>query len=147
MQLAKEASGGGVRVGDRALVKSSDGKYYVADVLGADGDQLRVEFLRGGERLVAAEEVRPCSFLPGDRVTVDWPMWGVYTCTVVSYDEHYETVTLSDGWSEEVFDIDKVWLEPPKSRDAMRLARLRNVVLIFLGGAAIGSIVTFFLTR
>jgi hypothetical protein len=147
MQLTTDARGGGVSVGDRALVKSSDGKFYVADVLGAEGDQLRVEFLRGGERLVAAEEVRRCSFLPGDRVTVDWPMWGVYTCTVVSYDDHYETVTLSDGWSEEVFDIDKVWLEPPKSRDAMRLARLRNVVLIFLGGAAIGSIVTFFLTR
>jgi hypothetical protein len=147
MQLTNEARGGVVGVGDRALVKSSDGKFYVADVLGADGDRLRVEFLRGGEQLVAADEVRPCSFLPGDRVTVDWPMWGVYTCTVVSYDEHYETVTLSDGWSEEVFDLEKVWLEPPKTRDAMRLARLRNVVLIFLGGAAIGSIATFFLMR
>jgi hypothetical protein len=147
MQLTHEARGGGVSVGDRAFVKSTDGKLYVADVLSAEGDALRVEFLRGGEQVVKASEVRPCSFLPGDRVTVDWPMWGTYTCTVVSYDEHYESVTLSDGWSEEVFEIDKVWLEPPKSRDAMRLARLRNVVLIFLGGAAIGSIVTFFLTR
>jgi hypothetical protein len=147
MHLTNVERTGVVKAGDRAFVKSSDGKYYVADVLDAEGDMLRVEFLRGGEQVVPANEARPCTFLPGDRVTVDWPMWGTYTCTVVSYDEHYETVTLSDGWSEEVFDIDKVWIEPPKSRDAMRLARLRSVVLIFLGGAAIGSIVTFFLTR
>lgn len=147
MQLTRNERPGIVAAGDRAFVKSSDGKFYVADVLADEGGMLRVEFLRGGEQVVPAHEVRPCTFLPGDRVTVDWPMWGTYTCTVVSYDEHYESVTLSDGWSEEVFDIDKVWLEPPKSRDAVRLARIRNVVLIALGGAAIGALATFFLMR
>ena len=148
MQLTREARGGVVAVGDRALAKSTDGKFYVADVLGVEGDLVRVEFLRGGEYVVPAAEARPCNFLPGDRVTVDWPWWGKWTCTVVSYDEHYDSITLSDGWGEEeVFDLEQVWIEPPKSRGAMRLARLRNVVLVFLGGAAIGSIVTALLMR
>ena len=130
--------------GDRVFARSRNGKFYVADVLAAEGNGFRVEFVSGGEHVVAQEEMKPCSFLPGDRVTVDWPWWGVYTCTVVSYDEASECVTLTDGWgSEEVFELDKVWLEPP--RNEAGTARRRAYGLVTFGivvGGALGATLT-----
>jgi hypothetical protein len=142
-------SGPALVPGARVFARSNNGKYYVAEVLAAEPGGCRVEFLSGGEHVVSMDELRPCTFLPGDRVTVDWPWWGVYTCTVVSYDAASECVTLTDGWgSEEVFEMDKVWIEPPK--DEAKRARTRAYGLVTIGilvGTALGATLTLFFLR
>ncbi|MEQ1690426.1 MAG: hypothetical protein ABMA00_04025 [Gemmatimonas sp.] len=54
----------------------------------------------------ADEEIRsvlargPSAFLPGERVVVDWPWWGTWTCFVMSRDVEGRRVTLNDGWGD-----------------------------------------------
>lgn len=86
--------------GDLVFARSADDKFYAAQVLSPAEDGYRVRFLKGGERQVAADELRECPFLPGDRVTCPWPGWGAWTGTVVSYDAENRALTISDGWAE-----------------------------------------------
>src|SRR5512134_3539735 len=54
--------------GSLVFAQSADGKYYVAEVVSAGGDSVRVRFLRGSEHSVTSDQVRPCAFLPGEKV-------------------------------------------------------------------------------
>ena len=97
-------------IGSLVFAKSADGKYYVAEVLAVQGEAVRVRFLRGSQHNVPLDQVRPASFLPGERVVVNWPWWGPWTCTVISYDAEKDKVKLSDGWGEsKSFRISEVW--------------------------------------
>ena len=97
-------------IGSLVFAKSADGKYYVAEVLAIQGEAVRVRFLRGSQHNVPLDQVRPASFLPGERVVVNWPWWGPWTCTVISYDAEKDKVKLSDGWGEsKSFRISEVW--------------------------------------
>ena len=135
--------------GDLAFAKSTDDKFYVAEVLSLAEDYVRVRFLRGGEHMVARAELRPCSFLPGERVVCPWPGWGPWTCTVVSYDAEQRRIKATDGWGEaRSFSIQDVWIAPAKPASA-RKARV-SAALIGVGvtvGAALGSIITALLLR
>ena len=127
-------------VGDRVFAKSADGKFYVAEVLASAEDAVRVRFLRGGEHTVTPLEVRPCSFLPGERVVCPWPHWGPWTCTVLSYDAPAQRIKVSDGWAEtREFLITEVWLNPPRVRETQRHTRM--IVGLLAAGAAIGAVV------
>ena len=136
-------------VGDTTFAKSADGKFYVATVVSVSDDRYHVRFLRGGEHVVTLEELRPGTFLPGERVVVQWPWWGPWTCTIVSYAADTQQVTVTDGWSEtRTFPIAEVWLAPRKSVQSRRTRM--TAALIGAGaaaGAAIGSIVTALLLR
>ena len=139
-------------VGALTFAKSAGGKFYVAEVLSISADSARVRFLRGTEHDVTLDELRPFSFIPGERVTCNWPWWGPWTCTVVSYHAASQYVELSDGWgSTEAFPIAEVWLTPPQKADVARRARRRvSITLIGAGaglGALLGSIVTALLMR
>ena len=112
---------------------------------------MRVRFLRGGEHTITPLEVRPCSFLPGERVVCPWPHWGPWTCTVLSYDATSQRIKVSDGWGDtQEFAIADVWLNPPRAA-ATGDKRTRLVVTLLAAGAAlgatVGSIVTALLTR
>jgi hypothetical protein len=97
-------------IGSLVFAQSADGRYYVAEVLSVRDDTVRVHYLRGSQHTVTLDQVRPASFLPGERVVVNWPWWGPWTCTIVSYDAEKEKVKLSDGWSEtKSFKISEVW--------------------------------------
>lgn len=97
-------------VGSLVFAQSADEKFYVAEVVSAAEDQVRVRFLRGSEHTVTLDQVRPAAFLPGERLMVNWPWWGPWTCTVISYDSAKEKVKLSDGWgSTKSFPISEVW--------------------------------------
>jgi hypothetical protein len=132
-------------VGDVVWARSTDDKHYVAEVVSTADDTVRVRFMRGGEHALALDEVRPCSFLPGERAVVDWPWWGPWTCSVVSYDPASRYVKLSDGWGDtRTFSIADVWLAPRKIETGPGRSRMR-AKLIGVGvavGAAIGSVVT-----
>jgi hypothetical protein len=134
--------------GGLVFAQSADGKAYVAEVQSVDDDGVRIRYLRGSEHTVAPEQLRPCTFLPGERVTCDWPWWGPWTCTVVSYDEARQLVKLSDGWGDaRWFPLSDVWLNPRRP-DAGR-ARI-SATLLGMGaaaGAAVGSLVTWLLLR
>ena len=134
--------------GDLAFAKSADEKFYVAQILSLTGDNVRVRFLRGGEHTVARDELRPCSFLPGERVVCPWPGWGPWTCTVVSYDAELLRIKATDGWGDtHSFSIGDVWIAPARNTSPPK-ARLYGV-LIGVGaavGAAIGSIITALIT-
>lgn len=129
--------------GSLAFAESADGKYYAAEVLAVEPGAIHVRFLRGGEHVVAPDRVRPCSFLPGEKVVVDWPWWGPWTCTVVSYDADRGWVEVTDGWGDtRSFRIAEVWLNP--SKPPTRRTRV-TATLLAVGagaGAIIGSIVT-----
>jgi hypothetical protein len=136
--------------GSLAWARSADGRFYVAEVLSASDEGARVRFLRGSEHQLPMDELRPCAFIPGGRVTVDWPMWGTWTCTVVAYDAAKQRVKLSDGWGyTRTFPIADVWLAPVKTEATT--ARTRVYAMLLGAGAAagalIGSIITALLLR
>ena len=133
-------------VGELAFARSTDGRYYVAKVLSQSGDRSRVQFLVGGERDVQGDELRQFSLMPGERVSVAWPMWGNWSCTVMQYDSQYGTVKLSDRWgSEALFPISAVWVEAPTpSRGVGHAAMLAGAIL---GGGMLGAVITALLLR
>ena len=139
-------------VGDLAFAKSADDKFYVAEIVAQAEQGFRVRFLRGSEHTVTYDELRPCSFLPGERVVCPWPYWGPWTCTVLSYDARERRVRVTDGWSEtREFAIADVWLNSPRRPNTDRRTRARiYAALIGVGatvGAILGSILTAVLLR
>jgi rod shape-determining protein MreC len=123
--------------------------HYVAEVLSAGPELCRVRFLRGGEHSIGVDEVRPASFLPGERLVANWPMWGPWTSTVVAYDERHRVLTVSDGWGSDAhISLIDVWLSPKDVADVDR--RHLTVKLLVWGAAAggiLGSALTWFLLR
>lgn len=136
--------------GELAFARSMDGRYYVARVLALSADEARVRFLRGGELTLVPSQLRPCTFLPGSRVTCEWPAWGQWTATVVNYNAESMSVTLNDGWgSTHVASLGEVWLKQPK-RDSDERRWITRATLIGAGaaaGGAIGTILTLLLSR
>jgi hypothetical protein len=131
--------------GTLAWARSADGKSYVAEVLGVSEDGARVRFLRGSEHQVALNELRPCAFIPGDKVACYWPMWGSWTCTVVSYDTEKQRVKLNDGWGyTRKFPVSEVWLPPAAAAAGPAGKRIYGKLLTAgaVAGALIGSILT-----
>ena len=134
--------------GTRVYAQSADGKFYVAQVLSADGHAVRVQFLRGSEHTVAPEHLRPCSLLPGERVMVNWPWWGPWKCTVVSFDATKQKVKLSDGWGDtKSFSIAEIWQNDRTVIGAKSLLYAKWLGIGATAGAAIGAIATWLLLR
>lgn len=133
-------------VGGLAWAKSADGKYYVAEVMSISADTVRVRFLRGSEHVVAHDEVRSCSFIPGERVAVYWPWWGPWTCKVLAYDASKQRVKVDDGWgSTKTFPVSEVWQAAPR-RLEVRNPRTRMYVTLLGAGAGIGALIGSILT-
>jgi hypothetical protein len=136
--------------GTLVWAQSADGKFYVAEVVSTSNEGARVRYLRGAEHQVTIDQLRPCAFIPGERVTCHWPWWGPWTCTVMSYDRAKQRVKLSDGWGDSKnFSVSEVWLAPPKARSAAGRTRV-YLTLMGVGasiGALIGSIVTALVVR
>ncbi len=129
------------RVGQLTWARSTDGKYYVAQVLGVSSNGATVQFLRGGELNVGADGLRPCAFLPGERIACDWPWWGPWTCSVVGYEPDSRMVRLNDGWgASESFHIADVWIAPDKKP----VTRSRLLWKMMAIGAAMGTVVGAF---
>lgn len=134
------------KAGERVFALSTDGKYYVADVIEATESSARVKFIRGGERTLAHSDLRPFALVPGQRVVCPWQNWGDWTCTVVSYHEDSQKVCVYDGWStEKMFGIDQIHLDPPRPANASSVAFGR--LALFLSGGVVGAIVTWLVTR
>lgn len=137
-------------VGSLAWARSIDGRSYVAEVLATTPERTQVRFLRGGEHAIPTEGVRPCAFLPGERVSCDWPMWGPWTGTVVAYTPERQRIKLSDGWgSTRTFRLSEVWLAPAAAAPE-RERRRASMVLLGIGGAVgalLGSLLTALLLR
>jgi hypothetical protein len=131
-------------VGSLVFAPSADRNSYVAEVVSETEHGYTVRFLRGGEHVVTAEELRPCSFLPGQRVYVKWPGWGSWPGTIASYDASQQLLAVSDGWAEtKNFHIADVWLGPVKPKHGPNRSRLRAALLgAAAAGAAIGSVLT-----
>lgn len=130
--------------GTLAFAQSADGKYYVAEVVAATTDSVRVRFLRGSEHTVTPDQVRPCAFLPGEKVVANWPWWGPWTCTVISYDAARHKVKLSDGWGyTKTFPIAEVWQSGRKAWSG----RLRIAASWLSVGVGLGAILGATLTR
>lgn len=131
-------------VGDLAFARSADGKYYVAEVLSATDENARVRFLRGTEHTVAIHDLKSCALLPGEKVMVEWPWWGPWKCTVVSYDSVARSVRVADGWgSTYAAPLTEIWLNPPKKDDGNPRARIYATLLGVgaAGGALIAGLV------
>lgn len=132
--------------GTLVFAQSADGKYYVAEVVDGSSEWVRVRFLRGSEHTVTHEQLRPCAFLPGERVVANWPWWGPWTCTVISYDAAKKKVKLTDGWGEtKSFPISEVWQGSRKPWSGrLRIAVTWLTVGIGLGAAAGATLATLF---
>jgi hypothetical protein len=139
------------KVGTQTFAKSADGNFYVAEVLSISTEGVRVRFLRGSEHLVTLDQLRPCAFIPGERIVCDWPWWGPWNCTVVSYDAVAQRVKVNDGSGyTKTFPIADVWLAPPRNTGASKARTRVYVTLIGAGaglGALVGSIITALLMR
>jgi len=132
--------------GELFFARSADGRFYVAEVLAATTDDVRIRFLNGSEHSVAPTELRPAGFLPGAKVTVNWPWWGAWTCTVVSYDAAKGRIKVNDGWGEtKHFPIGEVWLNAPRA-PAAGSSRTRIYATLLGAGAGVGAIVGAIIT-
>lgn len=130
--------------GSLVFAQSADGKYYVAEVLSATSDSVRVRFLRGSEHTVTPDQVRPCAFLPGERVVANWPWWGPWTCSVISYDAAKQKVKVSDGWGDtKSFPISEVW----QSGRTAWSGRLRIAATWLSVGVGLGAVLGATLMR
>ena len=132
-------------IGSLTWARSSDGRLYGAEVLGASEEGTLVRFLGGSEHRIALGELRPWTLMPGQRVGCDWPGWGPWSCTVIAYDFEKREVDLSDRWgNRKKFPVSEIWLSPAKADS--RAARRRTYATLLAAGAAagalIGSIVT-----
>ena len=134
--------------GSLVFAQSADGKYYVAEVVSVSTNDVRVRYLRGSEHTVLPEELRPATFLPGEKVVANWPWWGPWTCTVISYDAARQKVKLTDGWGyTKTFPISEVWQSGRKPWSGrMRIAITWLSVGVGLG-AAVGATLTALLLR
>lgn len=136
-----------VAAGDRVFARTSDGKFRAATVVSPDtgGGELRVRHFLGTEQTLGPDEVRPFSLAPGERVGVQWPHWGAWSCELLAYDAATDTVRLSDRWgSEKEFQLSEIWLEPP-SRGKLGPAVTWAAVLV--AGGLIGVILTSLVLR
>jgi len=134
-------------VGSLVFAKSADEKFYVAEVLSVSENDIRVRFLRGSEHSLTLDQLRPCSFIPGERIACYWPWWGPWTCTLVSYDAQKQRVKLNDGWGyTKSFPVSEVWLPPPKPSAEARTARKRLYMTLLGAGASLGAIVGSIIT-
>ena len=129
--------------GSLVFAQSADGKYYVAEVVSVSTNDVRVRYLRGSEHTVTPEELRPAAFLPGEKVVANWPWWGPWTCTVISYDAARQKVKLTDGWGyTKSFPISEVWQSGRKPWSGrLRIAVTWLSVGIGLGAAAGATLV------
>ena len=134
-------------IGQLTFVRSADDKYYVAEVLKASSEDFTVRFLRGSEHTVRLDDLRPCTFLPGERVVVNWPWWGPWTCTVLGYDMHERRITVTDGWGEiRDFPVSEVWLTQRTGSPSRKTRLWAALAVAAAAGAAIGSVLTSLLT-
>ena len=134
--------------GSLVFAQSADGKYYVAEVVSVSSNDVRVRYVRGSEHTVTPDELRPAAFLPGEKVVANWPWWGPWTCTVISYDAARQKVKLTDGWGyTKTFPISEVWQSGRKPWSGrMRIAVTWLGVGVGLG-AAVGATLTALLLR
>ena len=134
-------------VGELAFALSTDGRYYVAKILSQTPQRSRVKFSLGGEKDVANDELRPFSMMPGERVSVAWPGWGNWSCSVISYDAEHATVKLSDRWgSEALFPISDVWIEKPTSH-RRGIGHVAMQIGAALGFTTLGAALMYFVLR
>lgn len=134
------------RPGELAFAQSADGKFYVVQVLESSADEVRVKFLKGSEHTVTPDQLRPATFLPGEKVMVHWPWWGPWNCSVISYDAEAHKVKVTDGWGEtKTFPIAEVWRNSPRLPSAARM-RTRISLTLLGAGAGIGVLVGSILT-
>ena len=137
-------------IGSLVWAKSADGRAYAAEVLGTSDDSVSVRFLRGSDHVLSPDEVRPCALLPGERIMVEWPWWGPWKCTVISYDRATQRVKLSDGsGSTKTFPLAETWFAPQKS-PAEKTKSRAYLWLVGVGagmGALIGSVATALFLR
>lgn len=139
-----DLSGATASPGTLVFAQSADGKYYVAEVMSKANDAVRVKYLRGSEHTVTSDQVRPCAFLPGEKVVANWPWWGPWTCTVISYDAARQKVKLSDGWGyTKTFPISEVWQSGRKAWSG----RFRIAATWLSVGVGLGAILGATLTR
>jgi hypothetical protein len=134
--------------GSLVFAQSADEKFYVAEVVSLAHGAARVRYLRGSEHTVSEEQLRPCTLLPGERVMVNWPWWGPWKCTIVSFDATRQRVKLSDGWGDtKSYPIAEVWQSGRMAGSGK--ARLYATWLsVGAGlGALVGSAVTWLLVR
>ncbi len=136
-----------LKVGDLVFARSSDERHYVAEVTGQTESGFKVRFLKGGEGIVALQHLRPCAFLPGEELVVNWPGWGWWKVSVVSYDAAARVVRASDGWYEKQFSIADVRVDPPKKPREVRRATMMVYVALLAGGSAIGALITWLMMR
>lgn len=133
--------------GDLVFAKSADGCHYVAEIVETQGEAIRVRFVKGSETVLPRESLKPCSFLPGQELTADWPTWGWWRVKVVAYSEERREVQVTDGWTSQWFSIGSIRLDPPKSHAALKRAKARLYFFLITFGGIIGSGLTYWLTR
>jgi hypothetical protein len=132
-------------VGARVFAKANE-RYYVADIVSVDAGGVRVKFVKGGEHVVATSDIRRCALVPGAEVSCDWPWWGPWRCSLVTYDERSGYLKLSDRWgSTTICHLGDIWIEPEKKLAKRQMGKGRVVALLSAGagiGALIGSVIT-----
>lgn len=127
-------------VGQLSFARSADDKYYVAEVVSAAPEGFTVRFLRGGQHTVQLDDLRPCSFLPGERVVVNWPWWGPWTCTVLSHDASERRIMVTDGWGEtREFSIRDVWIAPRRKIGSRRNRLIGALLAAATAGVGLGA--------
>jgi hypothetical protein len=130
--------------GSLVFAKSADGKFYAAEVRAQSREGVDVQFLNGSDHSVTLDELRPLSLVPGQRIVVDWPWWGPWTCNVIAYDRDAKRVKVNDGWGyTRTFPLSEVWLPTPRGEGGNRM---RIYAALLGSGAAVGGVISALVT-
>lgn len=136
-----------VAIGDWVFARSSDRRFYPAEVTEVLEWGYAVHFATGGQLSVPSEAVKPLEILPGSKVEVPWPAWGWYNAAVVSFDHRTQVVSASDGMSTKTFPLAQCRLRPDLTdRQKMRQAWLAYLA-VGVGSFLLGLLVMYLRMR
>ncbi len=134
--------------GEKIFAKSMDGRFYIAKLVDLSEDGGTVEFINGGRCKLSQRDMRPLNLVPGSKVECDWPNWGWWTCTIVSYNHELNTIHANDGWGQtRIFPISEIRLRGEEPKQGRFWERYGVAIGSLMAGSGVGALITWLLMR
>jgi hypothetical protein len=113
-----------LQAGDSVFAPSLDGCSYPARIIRHDGVSATVEFVSGGQRTVAAADLRPLDLVPGREIQYDEKDWGWIKATIKSYDPASGKVEINNTWETKRIPLSAIRLALPRTERELKIRQL-----------------------
>lgn len=134
--------------GELVFAKSTDGRFYIAKLIDYSEGGGTVEFINGGRCQLSVRDMRPLNLVPGSKVECDWPNWGWWNCTIVSYNHEMNTIQANDGWGQtRVFPLSEIRIRGEEPKRGHFWDRYGVAVGSLITGGGVGALITWLFMR